>query len=300
VKLPPAIAAEVEATLTARGGALRRIKRVSAVGGGCISPTARIEVDEDDAFFLKWSSESLPPGMLEAEARALAMLASARAVRVPAVVGSGGPPGPEWLLLEWLEPGAARAGTWERLGEALAELHRHRGEWFGAVPDNFIGSLPQSNPPSEDWAGFWATERLAPQVRAATDSGLLDGSDHERFRTLFTRLGDLLAVALDEGPSLLHGDLWGGNVHILADGSPAVVDPSTYYGHREVDLAMAALFGGFGAGFREAYQATWPLTPGYEPTRRAVYQLYYLLVHVNLFGAGYVRGTRRALREAGV
>ncbi|NIP78353.1 MAG: phosphotransferase, partial [Gemmatimonadetes bacterium] len=277
------------------------IEEASAVGGGCISPTARIESGAGP-FFLKWGRPDLPAGLLSAEARGLTRLAAAGAVRVPAVVAvaPAEPAEPAWLLLEWLEPGPPGPDAWPRLGRDLARLHRQRADRFGAERDNYIGSLPQRNERVADWADLWRRLRLEPQARQAADRGLLDADDARRLDRLYDRLPELLAPALDDGPSLLHGDLWGGNVHMLADGTPAIIDPSVYHGHREVDLAMAELFGGFGTGFRAAYEEAWPLLPGYAPTRRAVYQLYYLLVHVNLFGTGYVSGTRRALAEAGV
>jgi protein-ribulosamine 3-kinase len=299
VTIPDAIRDGVEAALETMGTPGARIVGASPVGGGCISPTARVETAGGAVFFLKWGAGHLPSGLLASEARGLTALAAAGTLRVPDVVGSGGDGGSEWLLLEWLEPGVATATTWESLGRGLADLHRHRGDRWGDATDNFIGSLPQWNAPSADWPEFWAGRRLEPQLRAAVDAGLLDRFDRARFDGLLGRLDRLLGTAREDGPSLLHGDLWSGNVHVLADHSPALIDPSSYHGHREVDLAMAELFGGFGAGFREAYEAAWPLAPGYEPARRATYQLYYLLVHVNLFGAGYVPRTRRALGEAG-
>lgn len=270
------------------------------MSGGCISPTARLEMEDGDRFFLKWGGSDLPDELLAAEARGLEALAAADAVRVPAVLGVGAPSGPAWLLLEWLEPGAGSTGSWQRLGKELAQLHQTAASRFGADAPNYIGPLPQDNNPTDDWAAFWRDRRLDPQVRQGISSGLLVADDRQRFYALYDQLPDLLAPAAEDGPSLLHGDLWSGNVHMIADGTPAIIDPSAYHGHREVDLAMAELFGGFGGGFRSAYEEAWPLTPGYAPSRRAVYQLYYLLVHVNLFGSGYVAGTRRALGEAGV
>ncbi|MDX1674517.1 MAG: fructosamine kinase family protein, partial [Longimicrobiales bacterium] len=205
---------------------------------------------------------------------------------------------PPWLLLEWLEPGSGGPGAWRRLGAELAALHRHGDDRFGADADNFIGSLPQANGRTDSWPDFWRDRRLEPQLRQAVDRGLMDDGDRRRFDALFDRLEEILAVGSEEGPSLLHGDLWSGNVHMTDDGA-AVIDPSVYHGHREVDLAMAELFGGFERGFFEAYDDGWPRTAGYAPTRRAVYQLYYLLVHVNLFGSGYVGRTRSALASAG-
>ncbi len=252
------------------------------------------------AFFLKWGSADLPPGLLAAEAVGLRALASVGALRVPEVVDAGGEGADAWLLLEWLPPGQAGPVTWRRLGRGLAEVHRHRGARFGAGADNYIGPLPQSNVESDDWAGFWRARRLEPQVRMAADGGLLTSGDARRFNALLQRLDAILEPAAVDGPSLLHGDLWRGNVHILEGGEPAVIDPSTYHGHREVDLAMAHLFGGFDPDFTAAYAEAWPLAPGYAPVRRSVYQLYYLLVHVNLFGGGYLAGTRSALATAGV
>jgi len=130
-----------------------------------------------------------------------------------------------------------------------------------------------------------------PQLERAYAGGYFAGPERRRFDRLLERLEEWLAPVAEEGPSLLHGDLWSGNVHVLASGEAALVDPSCYRGHREVDLAMTELFGGFGGGFRAAYEEAWPLLPGYAESRRAVYQLYYLLVHVNLFGDAYVNRT---------
>jgi protein-ribulosamine 3-kinase len=297
VTLPGPVRTEVEKALRPLDGD-GVLAAVEPVGGGCISPTARVRTGSGSSYFLKWSGPDLPDGLLPAEARGLEALAAAGAVRVPAVVATGRDA--PWLLLEWLEPGAPDPGAWRRLGADLARLHGTRGPGFGSEHPNFIGSIPQSNDPSDDWAEFWMERRLEPRLRQALEDGQLGPEDRRRFRRLGERLPDLLGPAAEDGPSLLHGDLWSGNVHMLEDGSPAVIDPSVYYGHREVDLAMADLFGGFGPGFRDAYEEAWPLAPGYAPTRRAVYQLYYLLVHVNLFGGGYVSGTRRALTDAGV
>lgn len=296
--LPGDIRTRVEATLAERLGGSVRIARSVSVGGGCISPVARLELRSGDRYFLKRDGPGLPPDLLAAEARGLHQLAEADAVRVPAVVGLDPSDPPAWLLLEWLEPGTATPASWRRLGRDLAALHRCRAARFGAARDNFVGPLPQRNTSADDWAEFWATRRLEPQLRTAMDSGALGDDVRSAFDRLFARLPELLAPADDDGPSLLHGDLWNGNVHVMDDGTPAVIDPSVYHGHREVDLAMAELFGGFGAGFLDAYREAWPLREGYSPARRAAYQLYYLLVHVNLFGGAYVASTRRALQEA--
>ena len=267
-----------------------RVARVEPVGGGCISRTLRVGMSDGTQVFLKLA-EGHDPALLAAEAASLAALRATSTVRVPAAIAQGA----DWLALEWLEPGAASDAAWESLGTALAALHRHQGRW-GGLADNFIGTLPQCNEATSSWAEFWAMRRLEPQLRRA--SAQLTPSDRNRFAALLAALPELLAAGEMEGASLLHGDLWSGNVHMLAAGGAALVDPATACGHREVDLAMAALFGGFAPAFREAYETAWPLERDWQ-RRRAIYQLYYLLVHVNLFGAAYLARTRSVLSAAG-
>ena len=205
---------------------------------------------------------------------------------------------PAWLALEWLEPGRRAPDFDERLGHGLALLHGvslDDDDHWGFAEDSWIGSLPQANGLMEDWAEFWRMRRIEPQLRMARDAGRLPGREAE-WNRLFDLLPELLEPAAGDAPSLLHGDLWSGNVLATARG-PALIDPAVYHGHREADLAMTELFGGFGAGFYAAYEEGWPLQPGYA-RRRAVYQLWYLLVHVNLFGGGYVAQTARVLGEA--
>jgi protein-ribulosamine 3-kinase len=270
-----------------------RIAGVQRVGGGCVSPAARLVATSGESAFLKWGEAE--PGMFAAETRGLRALAGAHAVRVPHVLAGGD----GWLLLEWLEPGRAGRRAWHELGRSLAQLHRTPAERYGADHDNFIGSLPQSNDRSADWPEFWRERRLLPQLRRTRDAGLLTAGDARRFDALCAALPERIGeAAAADGASLLHGDLWRGNALALADGGVALVDPSCYYGHREVDLAMMELFGGFDDACHAAYRESWPLVDGYVPIRRAVYQLYYLLVHVNLFGAGYLSGTRAALDAA--
>ncbi|MGH7476069.1 MAG: fructosamine kinase family protein [Longimicrobiales bacterium] len=298
--LPGDVRAAVE---RAWGEVLHRevsIETVQRVAGGCVSPSARLVSTAGDTAFLKWGEGDVALRMFAAEAGSLSALAEVEAVRVPAVLAAATDEATVgWLILEWLEPGQPTRGGWRSLGHALARLHRTRAERFGWQADNFIGSLPQPNAWTADWAEFWRSRRLEPQLQRACDRGLLDRGDRRRFDRLFDVLDSRLAVARDEGASLLHGDLWSGNVHMLKGGTAALVDPASYYGHREVDVAMTELFGGFDPAFFEAYDADWPLDTGYREGRRAIYQLYYLLVHVNLFGSGYVASTLAALERAG-
>jgi fructosamine-3-kinase len=274
----------VEAVLDAR------VTATTPLGGGCISPAFRVTVADGRCCFVKTAPAGAGGDFFAREAEGLERLGAARAVRVPAVLGRGR----EWLALEWLEPGVADAGVWERLGRGLARLHGTGAAGYGLATDNYIGVLPQANGWMESWAGFWAERRLRPQLRCA--AGMLGSETRRAFGELLDDLPRRLDPVSAEGPSLLHGDLWSGNVHMTAEGA-ALIDPSSYFGHREVDLAMAALFGGFPVAFQEAYTAEWPLAPG-ATARRAIYQLYYLLVHVNLFGQAYVAATERTLRTA--
>jgi fructosamine-3-kinase len=235
--------------------------------------------------------------MFAAEAYALDQLRDhAAELVVPHVIAHAEADGdaPAWLALEWLHPAPRSPEFLERLGRGLAQMHRASTDpSWGWDRDNFIGSLAQQNAPADTWLGFWRDRRLGPQLNLARRSGRLPGREAD-WERLFDRLPAILRPADEDGPSLLHGDLWSGNVLSTAMG-PALIDPATYRGHREADLAMADLFGGFGDRFHAAYGEVWPLQPGYE-ARRPVYQLYYLLGHVNLFGGGYVGQTAETLR----
>jgi fructosamine-3-kinase len=282
--IDPHVGREVETVFGAK------IEKAMPVSGGCISPSYRVVLSDGVVCFLKTVPATGPVDLFEQEAAALERIGATGAVRVPQVRAAA----ESWLALEWLEPGVAPQGGWAELGCGLARLHRCREEQYGLVADNYIGLLPQANGQLASWPAFWAERRLRPQLERAGDR--LDGTMRAGFHRLLQQLEERLAPTEAEGASLLHGDLWGGNVHMTASGA-ALIDPSSYHGHREVDLAMAALFGGFPPEFEAAYAAEWPLLPG-AAQRRAIYQLYYLLVHVNLFGSTYLASTERALGAA--
>ena len=290
MKLPPELLRHLE---NAHGAVVAS----SSVGGGCISNTAKLEFASGERVFLKWApSTEHPPELFSEEVRSLRTIADTRTVRVPDVVEQEHTAGFAWLMLEWLEPGPRTAGSQATLGEQLAAMHRNSAEAFGWASNNFIGSLPQSNRKHDRWFEFWRDERLLPQIEHVDRQ--LGVANRKRLERVIEQSADLLEAIESEGPSLLHGDLWGGNLHTLADGTPALVDPSSYYGHREVDLAMSRLFGGFSQEFYRSYQHAWPSKEGLEQ-RLLVYQLYYLLVHVNLFGSGYVSQTMSVVAHLG-
>jgi fructosamine-3-kinase len=260
------------------------IARASAIGGGDINQAMRVELADGRAIFVK-HHDAPPPGMFAAEARGLAWLAEPGAIRVPRVIAAG----ERWLALEWLEPGARRRDFAAALGRGLAALHRSGAPSFGLDHDNFIATLPQDNRAAPSWSALWLDRRLAPLVERA----IADRHGDPRWRGAIDRLrARWQAIAgPDEPPARLHGDLWSGNVH--ADGGePAVIDPAVYGGHREVDLAMLALFGGLADATAAAYDEAFPLADGWRE-RLALWQLYPLLVHAILFGGGYASQVTR-------
>ncbi|MFH1765693.1 MAG: fructosamine kinase family protein, partial [Gemmatimonadota bacterium] len=277
-----------------------------------INPSARLEGKNGESYFLKWNP-SAPAEMFGAEADGLMALAAPRALRVPEVLGRGGSgtiPDPAWLLLEFIPQGRPGPDYGRRLGQGLAELHAFAltspdpgaGAAYGWHRNNFIGSLPQGNDPSDDWVTFWRDRRLEPQLRMARDRGHFRGGGGGLLDNLLARLDEVMAGTEGEDPAFLHGDLWSGNFFPGPAGEPVLIDPAVYRGAGEVDLAMMELFGSFPVGFREGYESRRKLAPEYESFRRDLYQLYYLLVHVNLFGGSYARASltaaERALRGA--
>ncbi len=279
-----AVPAPVIQVIRERLGLALEASTAQPAGGGCINEACRISDAGGQPYFIKLNrADSLD--MFEAERDGLAELARAQAVRVPlahlaAVAGDHA-----FLLLEYLELRGPDAKAGARLGEELAALHRHRAERFGWLRDNTIGSTPQPNAWSEDWLQFFARRRLGYQlelVAADGHAGALAGRGErllERLPGFFDGYAPL--------PSLLHGDLWGGNWAALPSGEPVLFDPAVYYGDREADIAMTRRFGGFPPAFYAAYEQAWPLDPGFR-VREDLYNLYHVLNHLHLFGGHYL------------
>lgn len=259
-----------------------------AVSGGDIN-SAYCLSDGECCYFIKLN-EAARADMFAAEAQGLAELAAAQVLRVPAVIAHGRLAGQAYLILEWLDLQALDARAQAALGARLAALHRVSGPAFGWHRDNYLGPTLQRNPWTDDWLAFWREQRLEflllrpglPPHWPALAEPLLAGLDQ-------------FFVGYRPKPSLLHGDLWGGNAAMAATGEPVLYDPAPYFGDRETDLAMTELFGGFSTQFRAAYEAVWPLDAGYG-RRRRLYQLYHLLNHAYLFGGGYVSQAEHCLR----
>jgi fructosamine-3-kinase len=233
---------------------------------------------------------AVDPQMFPREAEGLAWLDAAGAVRIPAVLEVDA----TRLVLEWIEPGRPGPDHDEVLGRGLAALHRSGAPSFGAATPNWVGRLPQDNTPADTWAAFYGARRIEPLVRRAVDGGLLPPAAVADTAALLGRLDDLTGPP--EPPARLHGDLWAGNALTGTDGRPVLIDPAAHGGHREVDLAMMRLFGGFGPRVFAAYHEAHPLAPGHGD-RVDLYQLYPLLVHTVLFRGGYARRALAALRR---
>jgi len=262
-----------------------------AVAGGDISHAFRCTDKRSRQWFLKLNNIEFADAFA-AEQAGVDELQQVEGIRVPRAVAQGICGGQSWLLLEWLDLQPAGEQCAGQLGEALAHMHRITMECNGAHRDNYIGATPQLNDDTMDWVRFYCDCRLLPQQQFAERNGAPQ-SFIAKCQALIDALPRILS-GYAPAPSLLHGDLWGGNVAQLPDGYPAIFDPAVYYGDRETDLAMTRLFGGFPEAFYAAYTAAWPLDEGHE-YRCQLYQLYHVLNHYNLFGGAYLAQADRML-----
>jgi protein-ribulosamine 3-kinase len=261
------------------------------VGGGSINQCWRLETDKG-IFFMKENNADLFPGMFEAEKKGLAALKNANAFTVPDVVLAGEESDSSFLVLEWLERIPADKEAWLNAGKKLAQLHKNTSAAFGLDHDNYIGSLAQSNTQHSTWAEFLSAERILPQLKLAFDHKKIDAGIVAKGEKFCAVIGEFFP---EEKPALLHGDLWSGNFFCSTKG-PAVFDPAVYYGHREMDLAMTKLFGGFDADLYKGYEEEFPLEKSWK-ARTDLCNLYPLLVHVNLFGGSYVSDVKEILAQ---
>lgn len=265
--------------------------RAWPVGGGDINSAFRYEAG-GQAWFVKLNRSELLP-MFEAEAAGLQLLAQPGGPRTPAVITHGQAGGYAFLVLEYIPLKAANAEAQALLGQRLAALHAVTAPQFGWQRNNTIGTTPQDNTPDSDWLRFYRQRRLQPQLRLAATHG------YPHLQAQAEPVLEQIAVFFEgyqPQPNLLHGDLWSGNVAVATTGEPVIFDPACYFGDRETDLAMTELFGGFTSSFYEAYQTVAPLAAGY-PARRDLYQLYHVLNHLNLFGAGYLGRAEQLLEQ---
>ncbi|MCF6172088.1 MAG: fructosamine kinase family protein [Bacteroidales bacterium] len=282
----------VEEILSKKSGIEVSILSTSAVAGGSINDTYQIQTTSG-TFFVKKNIASRYPKMFETEAKGLTVLAEAREIEVPEIVAHGSSDDESFLVLNFIQSSAKQLGFWENFGQKLAELHKHTQDDFGLDHDNYIGSLKQSNRFHEKWTDFFREERLEAQLKLARDNGRTDRETTASFGRFYRKLEEIFP---EEPPALLHGDLWGGNFMVNEKGCAVIIDPAVYYGHREMDLAMSQLFGGFSPELYEAYHHTYPLEKGWQQ-RMDYCNLYPLMVHVNLFGGSYLASVKRILAK---
>ncbi len=273
-------------------GEKEKTEKISSLSGGSINNALRIK-SGSGAWFAKYNSADLYPGMFEKEARGLEILKKAGEVYTPKVIGYGEASGQSMLVLEFVESARENDNYWQDFGTSLARLHKNTGEYFGLDHDNYIGSLEQFNTPHENWIDFFINQRLEIQVKVARDRGLMDRSSAVKFEKLYHHLSDFFP---EEKPSLIHGDLWSGNYMTNSLGEACIIDPAVYYGHRLMDIGMSKLFGGFAPAFYESYHNEFPMENNWKQAIE-VANLYPLMVHVNLFGSGYLGGVMDVLKR---
>ena len=261
-----------------------------SVSGGCINQGYRI-ASNDTAYFVKLNDASQVE-MFAAEALALKQMYATQTITVPQPICWGVAANSSYIVLQWLDLGGGNKNSWTQMGRQLAAMHRQgTSNSFGWDRNNTIGSTPQVNTWRSSWADFFAEQRIGYQLRLAKRCG---GSFPDTDRVV-DAVRHKLADRKPEA-SLVHGDLWSGNAAIATDGTPVILDPATYYGDRETDLAMTELFGSYPTAFYNGYNETWQLDSGYRQ-RKSIYNLYHVLNHFNLFGGGYSSQAQRIIQQ---
>jgi fructosamine-3-kinase len=252
------------------------------VGGGCINNASTIS-DGSHTFFVKTNqAESL--AMFAAEAEGLKEIAASKSIRVPHLIAYGQHQANAYLILEYIPLRSGSIRSQRLLGEQLAKMHGKTQAQFGWRRNNTIGSTPQINTLNDNWVQFWAQHRLGFQLELAARNGYRGELQHKG-ETCLQNLPQWLA-GYQPPASLLHGDLWSGNIAFDTAAHPVLYDPAVYFGDREADLAMTELFGGLSQDFYAAYREHWPLDDGYR-WRKTLYNLYHIINHLNLFGGAY-------------
>lgn len=262
-----------------------------SISGGCINNTARLNTSARP-FFIKWN-EVNKGDLFSAEAKGLQMLYNTKTISIPEVIGFGKLETKTFLILEFIESQLPGTQFWEELGSSLSELHKITNNCYGLDHDNYIGSLHQKNGFTTSWVQFFIENRLDIQIELAYHKGYISESFIKKFKNIYQKLPDILP---EEKPSLLHGDLWSGNFLARSNGKACLIDPAVYFGNREVEIAFTKLFGGFDLQFYKVYNDCFPMLPGFDQ-RVEIYNLYYLLVHVNLFGTSYLAPVERTVKS---
>ncbi len=262
----------------------QKITGTTPLSGGCISSAYKLKLNNKQELFFK-HNPSVSDKMFIAEAHGLQELKKSGAIRIPEIIMYDD----DFILLEFIQQGNKSNNFFRDFGRNFALMHKYSSENYGFYEDNFIGSNKQTNIPvgseKENWSSFYFNKRILYQLELAEKLGYTTSELKEGIEKLEEKIEEIIGIN-NEQPSLLHGDLWGGNYMVDENGNACLIDPAVYYGHREADLGMTKLFGGFSSEFYEAYNETYPLQDGYE-YRENIYKLYHVLNHLNLFGRGY-------------
>ena len=269
-----------------------QILSVKPLSGGSINEVFWVETQQEE-LVIKINNKSRYPLMFEKEKAGLLELSKSN-FTVPSVKACFTLEDYQYLLLSHIQSAPKNDDFWYVFAKHLAEMHRLKHEFFGALEDNYMGALPQSNANHTSWTDFYLQERIRPQLELAIRQGYIS---QEEMSQILLQIGRFLDKEgqKETVPSLVHGDLWNGNFMVDEQGYPALIDPAAHYGHRETDLAMTRLFGGFAPDFYKYYHQFYPLNKGWEK-RLEVYQLYPLLIHLNLFGKGYLSAVKQIFR----
>lgn len=272
-------------------GPRAQFKSASLIAAGSHNQGVKLETS-DGVFFLKLNFDH-ERDILAKEAEGLQKLRKSTFLKVPETFGHGRIEDYNYLLSEYISTSRHQLDYWEELGLGLAHLHLTQGKQFGLESDNYIASLHQKNHQNDNWLDFFIEQRLEPMLGMAYFEKLIPLDFLKKFQKIYPKMESLFPL---EKPALLHGDLWSGNVICDQKGKPCLIDPAIYFGHREMDLAFSRLFGGFDSRFYEAYESIVPLEPGFE-SRIGIYNLYPLLVHLNLFGVAYLPGIEKIIKH---
>ena len=273
-----------------------KTKRLTTVHGGDVSKAFCVETTTGN-FFVKLNSIENRPFLFQKEAIGLQALQKHFPLKVPAVIDVGKIGETQYLVLEWLQQTAHTADSQKQFGRALAQLHQATNTHFGWPEESYIASVPQTNEWYDSWPLFYAEKRIMPLVKRLAEKSILNMKEVKDVTYLCSRFADMMPQEL---PALLHGDLWSGNAMAVIENNQtttAIYDPNVYYGHRETDIGMTQIFGGFSPLFYDAYQEVFPLEKGWQQ-RLPLFQLYPLLVHALLFGGGYVDSVREIIKKA--
>jgi len=266
------------------------VNQFSPVGGGSINDAYQYSTNNDQ-YFLKFNNQV--PGIIEKEVDGLKAIAHLNCIATPELIAFNKIDDYEILVLSFVSAGLKTEKAWDNFGQQLAEMHRMPAPFFGWHQSNFIGSLHQNNNKTTDFIDFFIWQRLKPQIELALKQQYFSSSEIRQFEQLFEKLNEILPPT---APSLVHGDLWSGNFMIGEEHKPYLIDPSIHFNFRETDIAFTYLFGSFDSKFYQSYHHYFPLEPGFQD-RISLYNLYPLLVHLNLFGSGYYGSVMNNLNQ---